>query len=98
MTIALDRIDSAPMLEDNFTDFFKVWVSNLIDSSNENSNDLELFINLNFTPPSFTQAQIVAMTATLPDSVILYCTDHIPPCYVGKISGVLVQFTTAAFP
>lgn len=98
MTILLDRIDSAPMLEDNFTDFFKVWVSNLIDSVNENSNDLENFFNLNFTPPSFTQAQILAMAATLPDGVILYCTDHVPPCYVGKISGALVQFTTAAFP
>jgi hypothetical protein len=73
-------------------------VSNLIDSTNENSNDLELFLNLNFTPPAFTEAQIVAMTATLPDGVILYCTDHTPPCYVGKISGTLVQFTTAAFP
>jgi hypothetical protein len=96
--LLLDRIDSAPLLDEAFTVYFKVWISNLIDNVNENYNDLESFINLNFTPPAFTQAQIIAMTSTLPDGIILYCTDHIPPCYVGKISGTLVQFTTTAFP
>lgn len=97
MTVLLDRIDSAPVLEDNFTDFFKVWVSNLIDSVNENANDLENFFNLNFTPPKFTKETILTMNATLPDGIILYCTDQVPPCYVGKINGALIKFATTVF-
>lgn len=36
--------------------------------------------------------------AHMPDGTIWYNTDHVPPVYVGKISGALVKFTTAAYP
>ncbi len=34
----------------------------------------------------------------MPNGTMWFVTDHIPPVYVGKISGALVQFTTAAYP
>lgn len=41
---------------------------------------------------------VAGLAAGMPDGTIWYCTDHVPPVYVGLISGALVQFTTAAFP
>jgi hypothetical protein len=48
--------------------------------------------------PSLTAAQIIVAAAFMPDGTTWYCIDHVPPVYVGKISGALVKFTTAAFP
>ena len=51
-----------------------------------------------WTVPQATAAFIASIAPMMPDGTIWYCTDHVPPVYVGKISGALVQFTTTAFP
>ena len=34
----------------------------------------------------------------MPNGTLWYVTDAVPPCYVGKINGSLVKFTTTVFP
>jgi hypothetical protein len=97
MSIFLDRIDSAPLEADDFSFEMNSWISNLVDSQNENLVDIENAFNF-FVVQSLTQAEIITDSATAPDGSIWYCTDHVPPCFVGKADGVLVQFLTAAFP
>jgi hypothetical protein len=102
-TLFLDRIDAAPLDNDEFSYPFNAWIANTIDSLNEIIIDIQSQFNgfgIPYGPTELTQAEIVALDTAgqLNDGVFIYCTDHIPPCYVGKISGVLVQFTTAAFP
>ncbi len=101
--IFLDRIDAAPLDNEQFSYVFNAWVSNTIDSLNEVIVDIQDEFNgvgIPYGPTRLTQAQIVNLNALnqLEDGVFIYCIDHIPPCYVGRISGALVQFTTAAFP
>lgn len=38
------------------------------------------------------------LSVLMPDGTVWYVTDAVPPCYVGKINGALVKFTTSAFP
>lgn len=99
----LDRIDAAPLDNEEFTYPFNAWVANTIDSLNEIIIDIQNQFNgigVAFGPTKLTQAQITSLNGLglLDDGVFIYCTDHIPPCYVGKISGALVQFSTTAFP
>lgn len=66
--------------------------------------------NDGFEIPQFTNAQLTTDPYILPDGTIStvalskpdgtlwYVTDASPPCYVGKISGALVKFTTTAYP
>lgn len=103
MEIFLDRVDSVPLQDDSFSFSFNSWISVMVDTINENLSDLESTLNGQGAwtrPLNLTQAQILALEAqgVLPDSVLLYCTDHVPPCYVGRISGSLVQFNTSPFP
>lgn len=96
----LDRIDPVPLDDDDFSQTYDSWVSVMVDTVNEDMSDLQNQFNgigIPYGPTRMTQAQILAST-TLADGVFIYCTDHVPPCYVGRISGALVQFTTAAFP
>lgn len=97
----LDRIDSVPLDDEKFSESYNNWSAVMVDTLNEDLGDIQNQFNgvgIPYGPTRLTQAQIIAMAPTLPDSVLLYCTDHVPPCYVGKISGALVQFTTTAFP
>lgn len=70
----------------------------------ENYNeDLNQTINDNlsdngFIIPQISNADLLAISPSMPDGTFWYCTDHVPPVYVGKISGALVKFTTAAYP
>lgn len=51
--------------------------------------------------PSITMADLTFITTapnSMPDGTIWYVSNHIPPCFVGQISGTLVQFVTAAYP
>lgn len=83
-------IDAVPVNSDEFSFEFINWLSVTVDILNENL--------LNPTLPQLTTAQIVAIASEAPDGSLWYSTDHVPPVYVGKINGALVQFTTTPFP
>lgn len=99
----LEKLDAAPLDDDEFSYPFNAWCANNVDATNEIIDDIQNQFNgigVPYGPTRLTQVQIIALNTAgkLSDGVLLYCTDHIPPCYVGRISGALVQFTTAAFP
>lgn len=68
--------------------FFEELIQTLTDNLSDNG----------WVVPSISSANLAIISPTMPDGTIWFCVDHIPPVYVGKISGALVQFTTAAFP
>lgn len=101
--VFLNRIDSAPLDNDKFSYVFEAWLATSVDSLNEilvAIQDQFNGVGTPYGPTRLTQAQILALEADakLDDGVLIYCTDHVPPCYVGREAGALVQFTTAAFP
>jgi streptogramin lyase len=61
-------------------------------------------------PPALTNANLTSdvyidpegnqttIAAFYPDGSLWFVTDASPPCYVGKIAGSLVKFTTTAYP
>ncbi len=75
-----------------------------------NQTLLQNVSNNGFVIPSLTNAQLTVAPFILPDGTVTtvalgmpngtiwFITDHVPPVYVGKISGALRQFTTAAYP
>jgi len=99
MTLFLDKIDSAPISNRDFDPQFLQWIWVLVDSLNENLTDIENAFNL-FSASSYTASQINTMQTAVPsqlsDGIILYDTTNNE--YVGRISGTLVKFTTAAYP
>lgn len=67
--------------------------------------------NNGWTVPQITHAQLTinvvnnpstgaatTLDALMPDGTIWYVTNATPPCYVGKINGSLVKFTTTVYP
>lgn len=101
MTVALERIDSAPPIDQNNLDFFILWLGVFVDVINENLSKIEQSLN-NFDSgiviPSFTSAEITTLSATAANGTMWYATDGAPPNVVIKINGSLVQLTTAPFP
>lgn len=97
MSIFLDRIDSAPIVNSNFDAQFLQWLWVLVDSLNENIRDIEDALNL-LTAMSYTATEIATleMAGSLGNGILLYDTTN--NVYVGKQSGALVKFTTAAYP
>lgn len=97
MAIFLDRIDSAPIINSDFDAQFLQWIWVLVDSLNESINEIQNAFNL-LTAMSYTDLEIAAMEADgdLVDGVLLY--DTVNNVYVGRQGGVLIQFTTAAYP
>ena len=97
MAIFLDRIDSAPLSNSQFTFEFNQWVANLIDVLNEVINDTQNAFNT-LLASSYTASQIATMFSggQLSNGVLLYDTTN--NVYVGMISGALVKFTTTAYP
>ena len=98
MAIFLDRIDAVPIASNTeFDSQFLQWLWVLVDSLNENIGDIENSINFPYAT-SYTAAQIAGFQSdgTLNDGVILYDTTNNE--YVGRISGVLVKFSTTAYP
>lgn len=101
--VFFDKIDAAPLQDEDFSFSFNAWTANTVDSLNEIIDDVQGQFNgvgTPYGPTRLTQAEIETLDTDglLDDGVFIYCTDHSPPCYVGRISGALVQFTTAAFP
>lgn len=98
MTIFLDRIDAAPIVNnETFDAQFLQWLWVLVDALNENIFDIQGAFNL-LQAMSYTAAEIVQMESDglLVNGVLLY--DSTNNLYVGKQSGALVKFTTAAYP
>jgi hypothetical protein len=97
MALFLDRVDAAPIVNSDFDAQFLQWLWVLVDSLNENINDIQDSFNF-LTAPNYTAAEIVAMNVAgdLGNGIFLYDTTN--NVYVGKQSGSLVKFTTAAYP
>lgn len=97
MALFLDRIDAAPIMNVDFDPQFLQWLWVLVDTLNENLSDIQNSFNL-LTAMSYTATQINDMNVAgdLVNGVLLYDTTN--NVYVGKQSGALVQFTTAAYP
>lgn len=97
MTLFLDRIDSAPIINSTIDTQLLQWIWVLVDALNENINDIQNAFNL-LTAMSYTAVEIGVMEGDgdLVDGVLLYDTTN--NVYVGRQSGALVQFTTAAYP
>lgn len=97
MAIFLDRIDSAPLANNDLPYVLNQWIANLIDVLNEVINDTQNAFNL-LTAQSYTATQISDMftAGTLVNGILLY--DSTNNVYVGMQNGALVKFTTTAYP
>lgn len=97
MTLFLDRIDAAPIVNSNFDAQFLQWLWVLVDTLNENIGDIQSSFNL-LHAMSYTAVEIASMESDglLSNGVLLYDTTN--NVYVGMQSGALVQFTTTAYP
>ena len=98
MAIFLDRIDAVPIASNTqFDPQFLQWLWVLVDTLNEDINDIQALFNL-FTTNSYTQTEITDMNTAgqLSDGVFLY--DSTNNVYVGRQGGSLVKFTTTAYP
>ncbi len=97
MTVFLDRVDSAPIVNSDFDAQFLQWLWVLVDTLNENINDIQGAFNLPVAM-GYTAVEIASMQSAgdLVNGVLLYDTTN--NVYVGKQSGALVKFTTAAYP
>lgn len=97
MTFFLEKIDSAPIINSNFDTQFLQWLWVLVDTLNENINDIVNAFNF-LAPQSYTASEITDLESdgSLNDGVLLYDTTN--NVYVGRENGVLVKFTTAPYP
>jgi hypothetical protein len=97
VAIFLDRIDSAPIINDDFDQQFLQWLWVLVDTLNEDIGDIQDLFNF-LTAPNLTAAQITAMNIAgdFTNGILLYDTTN--NVYVGMQSGVLMKFTTTTYP
>lgn len=64
-TVFLDRIDAAPLADDDFSFSFNSWVANIVDTFNESLNTIQNQFNgisLGLVAPSLTADEIAALT------------------------------------
>ena len=97
MSLFLDRIDSAPIVDGDFDPQFLQWLWVLIDTLNETIGDIQNAFNF-LTTPNLSATDIASMftAGDFGDGILLYDTTN--NVYVGMISGALVKFTTTAYP
>ena len=97
MTVFLGRLDSVPLFGSDFTFEFNQWLANTVDTLNETVTTAQDSFNI-LNAPSYTAAEIVTLQSDgeLVNGVVLFDTTN--TVYVGRISGALVKFTTAAYP
>ena len=97
MAVFIGRLDTVPVLGNDFTFEFNQWLANTTDVLNEALETIQNSFNT-FNAPSYTAVEITALQTDgeLDDGVVLFDTTN--NVYVGRISGVLVKFTTAAYP
>ena len=91
----LDSIDSVPIHSDELSPEFQQWLTGLVDNLNYLISKLQNFVNQPQAAP-LTSTEIATVSSTWPNGVLFY--DITLNVYVGKISGSLVKFTTAAYP
>ena len=97
MTLFLNRVDTVPVFGNDFTYEFNQWLANLVGTLNEDIRVIQDGLNI-LNAPSYTATEIGTLESDglLNDGVMLYDTTN--NVYVGRISGSLVKFTTAAYP
>ena len=97
MTLFLDRIDSAPVSDSDFSNLFVQWISVLIDTLNETLQTLQDSINF-LEAPNYTATQITTLfgQGDIGNGILLYDTTN--NVYVGIQNGALVKFTTTPYP
>ena len=97
MAIFLDRIDSVPLQDEEFSFEFNSWLSITVDALNENLSDIQnAFLLLPASAYTATQINDMFMDGDLSNGVLLYDTTN--DLYVGMQSGSLVKFTTTPYP
>jgi hypothetical protein len=97
MMTNLERIDTVPLLGNDFTFEFQQWLTTLVDSINTSIGQIESFINLaSASPYSATQITTMNMNGQLFNGILLYDTTNNE--YVGMQAGSLVKFTTTSYP
>ena len=97
MPLFLDRVDAAPIVNSDFDAQFLQWLWVLVDSLNENINDIQNALNF-LTATNYTAVEIAQMESDglLGNGILMYDTTN--NVYVGKQNGALVKFTTTAYP
>lgn len=97
MSIFLDRVDSSPIIHDEFSASFIQWISILVDGLNENLNDIQNAFNL-FNSPSYTATEIAQLNTDglINNGSLIY--DSTNNVYVGRENGSLIKFTTTPYP
>lgn len=91
MALFLDKIDSAPLADDNFSFSFNSWVSNTVDALNETILDIQNQFNgisQGLVPPQLTTAQITVLSVNATNGTIWY--DTTTNQLKAKINGVVV--------
>ena len=88
--ITLDRIDSVPLLADDFSYQFKAWLSVLVDTLNEIMGQLEIESN-QVQAPHYTTAQIATLALTDPNGSLYYntTTNHLYALINGVVTLVV---------
>lgn len=89
--IFLDRIDSVPLENDDFSFSMESWLSVLVDTLNENTVDTQNALNANINGlvvPSFTTAQITTLAVDAANGTMWYDTDTNQ--LKAKVNGVVV--------
>lgn len=97
MALFIERLDSVPVFGNDFTYEFNQWLANITDTLNEDIRVIQDSFNI-LNAPSYTATEVGTLESDglLSDGVVLYDTTN--NVYVGRISGSLVKFTTAAYP
>jgi hypothetical protein len=75
MSVFIDRIDAAPLDDDDFSFSFNSWVSNTVDVLNEDLADIQNQFNGisdGLVVPQKTTIQITALALTAPNGTLWY--------------------------
>lgn len=97
MTIAFDKVDTAPLFSESFGTYFTNWLSVLVNTINQTAENIADDFNL-LTAQPYTQTEITDLfnDDLIQNGVLLY--DSTNDVYVGMQGGALVQFSTTPWP
>lgn len=100
MTVEYTKIDTFPLFAIEMPFPVVQWFSVIVDTLNQNLQDLEVQWNNGIEFPQKTQAELtdVDFFNAAVNGTGWYCTDSSPPNIVFKINGSLVQLNTSPFP